>query len=141
MRTYKDKKGNEIYNGKRAVRPELYNFESFVLDRWTGEGSSNTQPRLSTGGINYTPSDWFIEDGSFVRLRSLTLAYTPPPSFISQLKLQKLRFFVRGTNLFTLTKFSGYSPEIASQNVLSSGIDLGTYPITAVYSAGINVSF
>ena len=133
--------GNEIYNGKRAVRPELYNYESYVLDRWTGEGTTSSQPRLSTGGINFSPSDWLIEDGSFARLRSVTLAYTPPQSLISRMGLQNIRFFVRGTNLYTLTKFSGYSPELASQNVLSSGIDLGTYPITSVYSGGINLSF
>lgn len=133
--------GNEIYNGKRAVRPELYNFESFVLDRWTGPGTSTTQPRLSTGGINYTPSDWLIEDGSFVRLRSASLLYTLPRNLLTKLKLQNGTIFLRGTNVFTLTDFSGYSPEIASQNVLSSGIDLGVYPITTVYTLGLNFSF
>ncbi|MEZ4884671.1 MAG: TonB-dependent receptor [Chitinophagales bacterium] len=133
--------GNEIYNGKRAVRPELYNYEASILDRWTGEGTSNTDPRLTTGGGNYTPSDWFIEDGSFVRLRSIALNYTLPASLSEKLHLQRGTLFVRGTNLYTMTDFTGYSPEIASQNVLSSGIDLGTYPVTAVYSAGINLTF
>lgn len=132
--------GNEIYNGKRAVRPELYNFETFILDRWTGPGTSNSQPRLSTGGLNYSPSDWFIEDGSFLRLRSLSLSYAAKQSLVRKLGLKQARIFLRGTNLFTWSKFSGYSPEIASQNVLSSGIDLGIYPITSVYTLGINIS-
>lgn len=133
--------GNEIYNGKRAVRPELYNYEGYIRDRWTGEGSSDTQPRITTGGTNYTPSDWFIEDGSFLRLRSITLSYTLPKSLVNRLKMKDIRILARGTNLYTLTRFSGYSPELASQNVLSSGIDLGTYPITSVYTIGLNFSF
>jgi TonB-linked SusC/RagA family outer membrane protein len=133
--------GNEIYNGKRAVRPELYNFESFVLDRWTGEGSTNSQPRLTNAGLNYSPSDWFIEDGSFLRLRTVTLSYQPSQAFLRGLGLASASVFLRGTNVYTFTEYSGYSPEIASQNVLSSGIDLGLYPITAVYSAGLSFSF
>lgn len=130
--------GNEIYNGKRAVRPELYNYETFILDRWTGPGTSDTQPRLTAGGLNYSPSDWFIEDGSFLRLRSISLSYAFPTSLLERANLATANIFIRGTNLVTLTDFSGYSPEIASQNVLSSGIDLGTYPITATYSVGLN---
>jgi len=133
--------GNEIYNGKRAVRPELYNFESFILDRWTGEGSTNSQPRLTNAGLNYSPSDWFIEDGSFLRIRNVTLSYQPNKAFLQRFGLGSASIFLRGTNVHTFTEYSGYSPEIASQNVLSSGIDLGLYPITAVYSAGINLSF
>lgn len=133
--------GNEIYNGKRAVRPELYNYEVSILDRWIGEGSSNTEPRLTTGGVNYTASDWFIEDASFIRLRSVSLNYTLPVSLREKLSLQNGVIYLRGTNLFTLTDFTGYSPELASQNALSSGIDLGIYPVTTVYSLGLNLTF
>ena len=59
----------------------------------------------------------------------------------NRLRLQDVRIYLRGTNLYTLSRFSGYSPELASQNVLASGIDLGTYPITSVYSLGLNLSF
>ena len=133
--------GNEIYNGKRAVRPEIYNFERYILDRWTGEGSTNSQPQLSTGGVNYSPSDWFIEDGSFMRIRNVTLSYQPSAAFFQRFGLQNGSIFLRGTNLYTFTEYSGYSPEIASSDALRSGIDLGTYPVTAVYSLGINLSF
>ena len=132
--------GNEIYNGKKAVRPELYNFESNVLDRWTGEGSTNEHPKVTTGGLNYLPSSYFIEDGSFLRIRSVSLVYTPSNNFLSKMKISGANFFLRATNLFTFTKFTGYSPEIASQNVLSSGIDLGVYPISTTYSIGFNLT-
>ncbi len=133
--------GNEIYNGKRAVRPNLQNFEANIIDRWTGPNTSTTEPRLTAGGNNYLPSSYFIEDGSFVRLRSVSLTYKPGNVLLEKLRLQNASVFLRGTNVLTLTDFSGYSPEIASQNALSSGIDLGTYPVTAVYSLGLNLGF
>lgn len=133
--------GNSIYNGKAAVRPDLYNFETTVLDRWTGEGTSNVEPRATTGGYNWLPSSRFIQDGSFLRLRSVTLGYSFSDSFLQRIKITQARLYLRGTNLWTLTKFTGYTPEIGSNDVLSSGIDYGTYPITAVFSGGVNISF
>lgn len=133
--------GNKIYNGKEAVRPDLYNFETHVVDRWTGDGTSNKEPRATTGGYNWVPSDRFIQDGSFLRLRSLTIGYNITGKWIDRAKISKARIYIRGTNLYTLTKFTGYTPEIGSGDVLSSGIDYGVYPITAVYSIGANISF
>ncbi|MCK9203106.1 MAG: TonB-dependent receptor [Bacteroidales bacterium] len=133
--------GNKIFNGKEAVRPDPYNFESHVLDRWTGPGTSDTEPRASFGGYNYTPSDHFIQDGSFLRVRNVTLGYTLPSSWSAKIYMQKLRIYVKADNLYTLTKYTGYTPEISSSDPLSSGIDNGAYPITAVYSIGINLNF
>jgi hypothetical protein len=133
--------GNKILNGKEFIRPDPYNFEAHVLNSFTAKVPSNTEPRPSFGGYNYTPSDNFIQDGSFFRLRTLTLGYTLPAGFTGKFNVKQLRVYVKGTNLFTLTKFTGYTPEIASGDVLSNGIDMGTYPITAVYSFGINISF
>lgn len=133
--------GNELYNGKEAVRPDLYNFEVHVIDHWTGEGTSTTEPRAASGGVNYAPSDRFIQDGSFIRLRSLTLGYTFAEGLASKIHMKEARFYIRGTNLFTLTQFTGYTPEIGSEDVLSNGIDLGTYPITSIYSLGLNLTF
>lgn len=134
--------GNEIYNGKKAVRPELYNFEANVADAWTGPGTSNSEPRVTGGGLNYSPSSYFVEDGSFVRIRSLSLSYDLQPIFSNSVKaVQNARVFARATNLATFTDFTGYSPELASNNVLASGIDLGTYPITTVYTLGLSVGF
>ncbi|MDF1546824.1 MAG: TonB-dependent receptor [Bacteroidales bacterium] len=133
--------GNDIFNGKEVVRPDPYNFEKHVFDRWTGPNTSNTEPRPSFGGYNFTPSDRFIQDGSFVRLRTLMLGYTLPEQLTTKFHVQKLRIYAKGNNLFTLTKFTGYTPEIGSGDVLSNGIDFGIYPITAIYSFGVNVTF
>ena len=70
--------GNKIYNAKEEIRPDLYNYETHVLDYWHGEGTSNTEPRPSAGGVNYDPSTQFIQDGSFMRLRSVIIGYTLP---------------------------------------------------------------
>jgi TonB-linked SusC/RagA family outer membrane protein len=133
--------GNKILNGKEIVRPDPYNFESFVMNRWTGPGTSNTEPRASFGGYNYIPSDKYIQDGSFIRLRTLTIGYTLPVVFTNRFLVKQMRIYVKGTNLYTLTKFTGYTPEIASSSPIDNGIDMGTYPISAVYSFGINLTF
>ncbi|MCK9451260.1 MAG: TonB-dependent receptor [Bacteroidales bacterium] len=133
--------GNKIFNGKDVVRPDPYNFEEYVWDRWTGPGTSNTEPKASFGGYNYTPSDKFVLDGSFIRLRNVIFGYSLPTHLVNSLNLQKMRVYVKATNLFTLTKYSGYSPEIGGNDVVSNGIDYGIYPISAVYSFGINVTF
>ncbi|MFH0760044.1 MAG: TonB-dependent receptor [Bacteroidota bacterium] len=133
--------GNKIFNGKEVVRPDPYNFEQHVFDRWTGEGTSNTEPQPSWGGYNYTPSDRFIQDGSFFRVRNVMLSYIVPESITKKLKTGELRVYLKGTNLYTLTRFTGYTPEIGSYDVLSNGIDYGIYPITAVYSIGLNLTF
>lgn len=140
--------GNKIYNGKETVRPDLYNFEGHVFNRWNGEGTSTTEPRVTSGGYNWLPSTRFIQDGSYIRLRSVTLAYNLPQAVSQKLKMKSARFYVRGTNIFTKSKFTGYTPEIASYSVdgrdtspLLTGIDAGSYPVPAVYSAGLNVTF
>jgi len=133
--------GGEIYNGKDAVRPEQANYEASVIDAWNGSGTSDTEPRPTAGGLNYLPSDYFIQDASFFRLRTATLAYQLPDRIAEQIKMRRASVYIRGTNLFTLSEYTGYTPEIASNNVLSSGIDMGVYPITAIYSLGINLSF
>ena len=133
--------GNKIFNGKDVVRPDPYNFEQYVWDRWTGPGTSNAEPKASFGGYNYTPSDKFVLDGSFIRLRNVMFGYSLPDNIVNKLNLQKMRVYVKATNLLTLTKYSGYSPEVGGGDVLSNGIDYGIYPISAVYSFGINVTF
>ncbi len=133
--------GNKIFNGKEVVRPDPYNFEKHVFSRWTGPGTSNSEPRPSFGGYNFTPSDRFIQDGSFIRLRSVSLGYTLPARLSQKAFMQQLRVYVKGSNLFTLTRFTGYTPEIGSYDVLSNGIDYGAYPITSVYSVGVNLQF
>jgi TonB-linked SusC/RagA family outer membrane protein len=133
--------GNKIFNGKNVVRPDPYNFEQHVWNRWTGEGTSNTEPRPSYGGYNFLPSDRFIQDGSYVRIRSLNIGYSLPPGLTSRFNISQARIYLKATNLFTLTGYSGYTPEIGSGDVLSNGIDTGIYPIPRVFAAGFNTTF
>jgi TonB-linked SusC/RagA family outer membrane protein len=133
--------GNKIFNAKEIVRPDPYNWEKHVLGAWTGPGTSNTEPIASYGGNNYLPSDKFIQDGSFTRLRNVTLGYTLPSALTKKIAVSQIRVYIKGSNIYTLTKFTGYTPEIGSSDVLSNGIDYGTYPVTSVYSFGINLTF
>jgi TonB-linked SusC/RagA family outer membrane protein len=133
--------GNKIFNGKEVVRPDPYNFEQHVFDRWTGPGTSTSEPKSSFGGYNFSVSDRFIQDGSFLRLRNIIVSYRIPERIVKRLNVNDLRVFLKGTNVYTLTQFTGYTPEIGSYDVLSNGIDHGTYPITAVYSLGVNLTF
>lgn len=139
--------GNEILNGKEIVRPDPYNFEQKMMDRWTGEGTSNTVPKPSFGGYNYNVSDYFVQDGSFVRLRNITLGYNLPKTLLSTVKINQARVFARATNLITWTRYTGYSPEVSHaasigrEQELSFGIDKGTYPVATIYSIGLNINF
>lgn len=137
--------GSQVWNSKKGARFGTYNFEASYLDRWTGEGTSNSEPRVTNGGHNYEPSQRFIESGDFLRLRSVVLGYTLPQSVLDRLHLQRLRLYVSGTNVATWQNYSGYTPEIAGNNggqdVLSAGIDRGIYPIAKTWTFGLNLSF
>ncbi|MFC3414201.1 SusC/RagA family TonB-linked outer membrane protein [Algoriphagus hitonicola] len=133
--------GNEIYNAKKQVRFNTYNFETSFLDRWTGEGTSTTEPRVTNGGHNYEVSDRFIEDGSFLRLRNVQVGYTFPAATLEKIRVQNFRLYVSGTNLFTISKYSGYTPEIGGGNVLGTGYDSGIYPIARTINVGVSANF
>jgi len=143
--------GNEIFNAKKAARFGAYNYETTFLDRWTGEGTSNFEPRVTNSGHNYIPSDRFIEDGSYVRLRNLQFGYTLPNTLLESLNMRNVRVYISATNLITWTDYSGYTPEIVNLKVVdtgnqvgdpfSAGIDRGVYPISKVYNIGLNLSF
>lgn len=132
--------GQEIYDGKDAVRAGQYNYQRSILDAWHGEGTSNTEPRVTSGGVNYSQSDWFVHNGSFLRIRSFTLGYNLPENLVGRFRLQSANIFIRGTNVLTLTRYPGYTPEIGG-SVAQNGIDSGVYPVTSVYGAGINLTF
>ena len=97
-------RGNKIYNLKETIRPDLYNFEQRYINRWRGEGTSDNEPRASAGGYNFNHSSRFIQDGSYFRLRSVTLGYSLPTNIASKVRMRTARVYVRGTNLFTQTK-------------------------------------
>lgn len=140
--------GNEIFNAKQTIRFGLENFEESYLDRWHGEGTSNTEPRVTNAGHNYLPSERFLEDGSYLKLRNVRLSYSLPQSLLGTLGLQSTQVYVSGTNLYTFTGYSGYTPEIAGiprgdddVSVLENSIDTGVYPIARTITLGLNATF
>ena len=137
--------GNDIFDATRRADYPLVNMQTYVLDRWTGPGTSNRMPRLTAeadGGKNqnWRSSDLMVYDGSFLRCRSLMLGYTLPQSFTRRFLVSKLRLYVSAENLFTLTSYHGMDPEISSGGT-SLGIDKGVYPQARTFSAGINLTF
>lgn len=121
--------------------------ERYYNESWTGEGTSNTQPRASWAAKsnNVIASSRFLEDGSYFRLKNLQLGYTIPKT--KKLGIENLRCYIAATNLFTLTQFSGLDPEMTvstnstSEGDMASGIDWGTYPVAMTFTFGINLTF
>ena len=135
--------GNEVINAKQMARFGAYNYDRSFLDRFTGEGTSTTEPRITIGGQNTeTLSSRFIEDGSYLRLRNVTLGYRFTDDILRSLRMQSLRIYVAGTNLITSQEYSGYNPEIYNGSVFDNGIDRGTiYPIARTITGGIDITF
>jgi len=135
--------GQEIYSATRRYDMNGANYKAEWLNRWTGEGTSNFYPRVTFVDNNLngkTVSDFYIQDGSFVRLRNITLGYTLPKSITDAISLSKLRLYVSAENLYTFTKYTGYDPEIGG-GVFDNGIDRGIYPQPRTIMTGISVTF
>ena len=115
-----------------------------VLDRWTPTNPSNTVPRalLSSASPNII-SSYMIEDGSFLRFKTITLAYNLPAALVSRLGLSNLRVYATGQNLITLNSYSGYDPEVNTfqQSNLSVNTDYGAYPTAKMILGGLSISF
>ncbi|MEY3322592.1 MAG: hypothetical protein RLZZ417_2175 [Bacteroidota bacterium] len=135
--------GNKILNAKKMFRGfGIPNFESSFLNRWNKDNPSETDPRITNGGYpNFVVSDYFLEDGSFFRLRTLGIGYTLPQNLIQKIGIKSLRIYARANNLFTWTKYSGYTPEVGSENVLQVGIDRGIYPLAKTVVFGVSCNF
>ncbi|WP_179008948.1 SusC/RagA family TonB-linked outer membrane protein [Winogradskyella forsetii] len=141
--------GNDIVRNYERNLP-LTNRSTQYLNRWTGEGTSNTFPRVTTGATNNTLfSDFYVEDGSYLRLQNVQLGYSVSPEASEKWGVNKLRFYVSVTNLFTLTEYTGYDPttsvgfnsDTGSSNAIGSGIDYGFYPNPRTYLVGMNLKF
>ncbi len=146
--------GNKIANNTRRQLYDIRNFNGAgvqnvsrdMLDRWTGPGTSNTMPRVAyqtTTTTNNVFSSYYIEDGMFLRCRNIQIGYTLPTVLSQKLKAARIRVYVSAQNLFTITKYSGYDPEIGSlgANVLATGIDQGRYPVAKMFMGGLNIGF
>lgn len=121
--------------------PATANNSTNVLNRWTPTNPSQSVPRANTVYPGDILSSYQIEDGSFLRVRNLSLAYNLPASVTQKLQIRMLRVYASGQNLLTFTRYTGYDPEVSrfAQSALSAGIDFGGYPIAKLYTVGINL--
>jgi TonB-dependent starch-binding outer membrane protein SusC len=145
--------GNKIYSQLNQDIEGFYRgftvTQRFFDNRWTGEGTSNSQPRASWSAKanNANPSSRFLEDGSYLRLKNLQLGFTIPGKTLTVTGLTKARLYVSATNLLTLTKYSGLDPEMTISNNSQSegdgaaGVDWGTYPSAMTVMFGIDITF
>ncbi|HOY08196.1 MAG TPA: TonB-dependent receptor [Saprospiraceae bacterium] len=136
--------GNEIYNATVRYDFTYVNRPVSVLNRWTGPGTSNSEPRVSLSDPNQNArvSDRFVEDGSYLRLKNVQLGYSLPKTVLKRIGFEKFRVYASAQNMFTFTKYTGMDPEIGSYGgALEAGIDRGFYPQARVLLGGINVIF
>jgi len=133
--------GNDIYDATRRTDIATSNLPSWMLNRWTGEGTSNRIPRFVQGdNVNWQSSDLYVYDGSYLRLKNIQLGYPLPAALTQKVFISSLRFYVAAENLFTFTKYHGFDPEISSGGT-SLGIDYGVYPQARVWTIGASLSF
>lgn len=136
--------GNEIINGAEAL-----SFNSgrnrALLYQWSEANTTSNIPAYRGDGKNHMNyigySDLWVEDGSFLRMKALTLGYTLPKALVSRCKLSNVRFFITGQNLITLTKYTGMDPEIGGNGLSTRGLDKGGYPISKKYMFGVKLDF
>ncbi len=136
--------GQDVWMAIRRYDQPVSNYTAeYYKNRWTGEGTSNTYPRVTTVDNNNnwkTPSSFYVHDASYLRLKNLTLGYTLPLSISKIAKVTKLRVYISGENLLTFSKYPGYEPEIGG-GVFGNGIDRGIYPQARTVISGINITF
>ena len=143
--------GNEILNLNKRYYGNMEGNQNcstiYALDRWRseedpGSGQINRANRKQTGYNGYT-STYHIEDGSYLRLQTITLGYTLPDNITKLVNIEKMRLYISGKNLWTLTNYNGYNPEVNKRpdDSLTPGEDYGTYPLDKAMTIGINITF
>jgi hypothetical protein len=139
--------GNDIFNASRIELEGLYDSKNqlaTVLNRWTTPGQVTNIPKAERGNTNNSrTSSRYVEDGSYLRLKTATLSYNFGKVALSKWNMSKLTVFATGYNLLTFTKYNGFDPEVQqySGNSPSMGIDYGTYPQARTFLFGVNVGF
>lgn len=136
--------GNKIFQGLKRLDINSSNYQEKALGRWTGEGTSNTHPRLTdddSNGNYRNPSQFYLENGDYFRLKVVQLGYSFK-QFASHIGAKNLRVYVMAENLFTITKYTGYDPEIGGNaSNAGMGIDRGIYPQARSFMFGLNLGF
>jgi TonB-linked SusC/RagA family outer membrane protein len=135
--------GHDIFRAYERSDITFTNYQSFWLDRWTPDNPSNDLPRLVSNdpNNNQRPSDFYLEDGSFLRMRNFQVGYSLPVSLLEKVKLSGFRIYFSANNLFTLTNYRGFDPEIGTNGwILDTGIDKGFYPANKTIGGGIKIT-
>ncbi|QNF35658.1 TonB-dependent receptor [Adhaeribacter swui] len=143
---FQGSQGNDVMNILRydtEAGTGWYNAPKGFLDKaWNGPGSTNEHYKVSqNAGLNTNVSNYFVEDGSYLRLKNIQIGYNLPAKWLNQARDQQLRFFVGAQNLLTFTKYSGLDPEIGSYDPKLTGIDQGYYPQARTFMFGVNAKF
>jgi TonB-linked SusC/RagA family outer membrane protein len=139
--------GNKIFQGLRRLDMLDANYQTRVLDRWTGEGSTNESPRITRNDPNHNyswMSNYYLQKGDYVRLKIVQLGYTIPQDVTKRFGMSKVRLYITGENLLTFTKYTGYDPEIAGRNNSEQdiiGVDRAYYPQARTFLIGANIQF
>lgn len=139
--------GNDIMNANKlffengAYKKDLNQYASYA-DRWTPENPESNMPAATKSSSNNVISSRIIEDGSFLRLKTVTLGYTLPKAAITKAGLSNARVYLAAQNLWTWTNYSGYDPEVSVRNsALTPGLDFSSYPRAFTFSLGVNLGF
>jgi hypothetical protein len=115
---------------------------NYVLDRWTGEGTSNSVPRVTTGASsNNLFSNYFVEDASFLRIQKIELGYSLSKKVIEKVGMTKFRLYGSVNNVYTFSKYRGFDATANTGDPITGGIDSGFYPTPRIFSIGLNVNF
>lgn len=138
-----------LYNGNEGVRFGYENWtQDFYNNRWHGPGTSNTTPSaFLSDGANGQPNSFYVQDGSYLRIRNVQLGYNLPATVAEKIKMSSLRIYISGQNLATFTKYKGFNPEVQAittggvQAGINQGIDNGVTPIYAIFNLGVNATF
>ncbi|SHJ34592.1 SusC/RagA family TonB-linked outer membrane protein [Bacteroides stercorirosoris] len=135
--------GNDIFDFAQRGDIPAMNRPTWIMDRWHGEGTSNSIPRMTSTNPNknWRSSDLYVKDGSYLRLKTAQLGYTLPVKLTRKFSVQRLRVYVSAENLLTFTGYDGFDPELASGNYTTLGVDKGIYPQSRTISVGANISF
>ena len=140
--------GNQIFQGLRRLDIATANYQTKYLDAWTPTNTGAKLPRIVDGDPNRNYSnftDLYLENGNFFRLRTMQLGYSLPQNIINKWGMKRLRVYVLAENLFTITKYTGYDPELGvtsdSGGGAQYGIDRGAYPQARAFLFGVNVGF
>ncbi|HYF69531.1 MAG TPA: TonB-dependent receptor [Ohtaekwangia sp.] len=135
--------GHDIFQATRRNDLIYANYTTDILDRWYGEGTSSDMPRVTLSDPNQTwkrPSDFYLKDADFVRLKNITLGYTLPAKLVNKIGVKQFRVYVTSENLLTFSKYDGMTIEVGG-GPFELGIDHGVYPESRSFIGGVNITF